>query len=129
MESLDIGLGLAGSEQLNARSVARLDTAHACRSSGVTEHKKPQGHSFKSRKSTHQLAEETRESEEVDVVEDGIDCGNYSQNNIYLVSSKTPSVWVLVYINGVAVKMELDTGASISLTMITRGEINYSKYH
>ena len=30
------------------------------------------------------------------------------------MSSKTPSVWVPVYINGVAVKMELDTGASIS---------------
>lgn len=61
------------------------------------------------------MAEETIVSEEVDVVKDDVDCGNYSQNNIYLVSGKIPSVWVPVYINGVAVKMELDTGASISL--------------
>ena len=90
--------------QLAEETTVSGHIARAYRSSGVTEHKKPQGNSFKSRKSTYQLAEETTMSEEVDMVEDGIDCGNYSLNNIYLVSNKAPIVWVLVCINGVAVK-------------------------
>lgn len=47
-------------------------------SSRATEQKKPQGNSFRSRKSTHQVAEETMVSEEGDTE---------ALNNIHMVSS------------------------------------------